>query len=210
MKRSRGIESSDTAPVLGSRWMTMSMSLLMPVTPCEHSPYAAFCTLSAHRSVEPMSRMFSVVPPSEGGGPLVVDERTEVVVVGHDTGDHQHHDQTDGDDAAPDPGSSTAAWSSVRTAPGAAVDRLAERHQSVPVGDTGRRPPGIATAISTGHCSIIRVRARWQLLPALAHGLASPRPHARWKTARQGADRMADRPLAARGTHSGCGSNSCR
>jgi hypothetical protein len=88
----------------------------------------------------------------------------------------------------------------VRTAPGAAVDRLAERHQSVPVGDTGRRPPGIATAISTGHCSIIRVRARWQLLPALAHGLASPRPHARWKTARQGADRMADRPLAARGT----------
>ena len=40
----------------------MSMSLLTPVTPCEHRPYAALCCFSPHLVVEPMSRMFSVAP----------------------------------------------------------------------------------------------------------------------------------------------------
>ena len=38
----------------------MTTSLLTPVTPAEHSPYAAFCTLRAQRSVDPTRRMFSV------------------------------------------------------------------------------------------------------------------------------------------------------
>jgi len=35
-------------------------SLLTPLTPCEHRPYAAFCTFNAQRDVEPAIKMFSV------------------------------------------------------------------------------------------------------------------------------------------------------
>src|SRR6185437_16545498 len=59
-KRSRGSERIETVLVDGFRWRIITSSLLIPVTPCEHRPYAGFCTFKAQRDVEPIMRMFCV------------------------------------------------------------------------------------------------------------------------------------------------------
>src|SRR5436305_4656694 len=70
-KVSRGIERMDARWAPGSRWRIITTSLLIPLTPWEHSPKAGFCCLSAHRSVDPTRRMFSVflVIPAVGEAP---------------------------------------------------------------------------------------------------------------------------------------------